>query len=386
MPEPLEVGSKPKVLTLKRLGIGAVLAALAVVAFGVSTRASNDRDLKAISTDIALPTVAVVRPQKVSAEDGLILPGVIQALNSAPIHARTNGYVRAWFVDIGDVVSAGQTLAVLAAPELDEQLAVARAEYQTAQANENLARTTADRWKALLARGVVSQQATDEKVGDYAAVAAVANARLADMRRLEAQRGFTRLQAPFSGVITSRSAQVGALVAAGATTAEPLFTVSDTHRVRIYVNVPQSLSASLRIGTAAKMRLPEYPDREFDMVVTRSADSVDVRSGTVLVELQTANPKCELKPGAYAQVEFSDLEVGDSLHVPATALLFTSEGPVVAVLGPDNRVSIHAVRIGRDTGKTVEILAGVDEDARVVDNPPDAMAQGDKVRTVPPRV
>lgn len=382
MTEPLEARSKPKAksLPLKWLGGAAILVAIAVVAFGVLSRASDDRALRAISAEAALPSVAVVTPTRVDAANGLVLPGVIQALNSAPIHARTNGYVKAWLADIGDTVRAGQVLAVLSAPELDEQLAVARAEYQTAQANEALARNTADRWKALLARGVASQQATDERVGEHAAAASVASARLADVRRLEAQRGFTRLVAPFSGVITSRSAQMGSLVSAGATSSEPLFTVSDTHRVRVFVNVPQALSARLKTGTTATLRVPEHPDRTFELVVTRSAGSVDTRSGTVLVELQTDNASGDLKPGAYAQVAFSSLAAANSLHVPATSLLFTSDGPVVAVVGPDNRIALRAITIGQDAGKTVEVLTGVEAGARIVNNPPDALSQGDRVR------
>jgi RND family efflux transporter MFP subunit len=383
MPEPSKDGSKPKGLTLKHVGAGAVVLALVVVAFGVSSRAANDRQLEATSTEVATPTVAVVRPKNQAGDDGFVLPGEIQALNSAPIHARTDGYVKSWLVDIGDTVSAGQTLAILTAPEVDEQLAASRAEYETAQANETLARSTAERWRLLLARNIVSQQAVDEKVGDQAAKTAVTNAARANIRRLEALRGFTRIQAPFAGVITSRSAQLGALVTANSASTEPLFTVSDIHRVRVYVNVPQSFSASLKTGMHAKMTVPEFPGREFDMELTRDAGAVDARSGTMLVELQTANPTGELKPGSYAQVEFSDLDVGTSLYLPATTLLFGADGPVVAVVGPDRRITIRPVTIGRDTGKTVEILAGIDENSQVVDNPPDAIAKGDLVRISP---
>lgn len=366
--------------TLKRFGIGAGIVAIAIVMVGISTRGAADRRLEATAAEAAVPTVDVVSPTKGEAGGGIVLPGSIQAYNSAAIFARTNGYIRNWLADIGDEVRAGQTLAVLDAPEVDQQLAQAQADYQTALANQSLARTTATRWSTMLARDAVSRQEADEKAGDLAAKSALANAARANVNRLRALQGFTRLTAPFGGVVTSRSAQIGALVASGNAAAQPLFTVSDVHRVRIYVRVPQAVSAQVHQGMHATMTLPEYPGRSFDAVLRRSADAVDVQSGTVLVELQADNADRALKPGAYAQVTFPIGSAAGSVRVPASALIFHESGPTVAIVGANGRVRMIPVTVGRDEGKEIEILAGLTGRERIVDTPPDALETGDPVR------
>ncbi len=374
-----DTGPSPR--ALKRAGIIAGIVALAMAGAGIATRITATDELKRVATATATPTVAVVRPTRAAAGDALVLPGNVQALNSAAIYARTNGYVRRWLADIGDHVRTGQPLAILDAPEVDQQLAQASADYQTALANQKLAATTAQRWSTMLAKDAVSRQEADEKAGDLAAKSALANAALANVRRLRAMQGFTRLYAPFNGVVTSRSAQIGQLVVAGNAAAQPLFTISDASRVRVFVRVPQGASAEVHPGMTATLSLPEYPQRTFPATMTRSAQAVDAQSGAVLVELQAANPDGALKPGAFAQVSFKvGAGAGNALSLPGSTIIYASDGPSVAVIDGNGRVTLKRVTIARDEGRTVSISQGIGVDDRVVDNPPDAIRTGDHVR------
>lgn len=371
----------PDTRTLKRAGIGVAVVALAVVAFGTMSRIGAVEDLRETAAQAAVPSVTVLTPAPTADGGALVLPGNLQAWNSAPIYARTNGYVRRWLVDIGDHVKAGQTLAVLDAPEVEQQLAQAEADYQTARANQGLAGTTARRWSSMLAQDAVSRQEADEKAGDLAAKSALANAAMANVRRLRALQGFTRLSAPFSGVITSRSTQIGALVVSGNAAAQPLFTVSDMQRIRVFVRVPQGSSASVHPGMTASLSLPEYPGRKFAATMTRSAQAVDAQSGAVLVELQAANPDGALKPGAYAQVSFAvGAGHGNGLSLPGSTILYGANGPSVAVAAADGRVTVKPVTIARDEGAKVVISAGLAPGDRVIDSPPDSIRSGDQVR------
>jgi len=374
----------PDARTLKRVGIGAAVVAVALVAFGIATRINATGDLEEVAARASVPTVTVVTPSTSQGGEGLVLPGTIQAYNSAAINARTNGYVRRWLADIGDHVQAGQTLAVLDAPEIDQRLAQAKADYQTALANQRLAATTSQRWNAMLAQDAVSQQEVDEKAGDLAAKTALANASLASVRELNATQGFTRLAAPFSGVVTSRSAQIGALVVAGNAATQPLFTVSDVHRMRIYVRVPQVYSSQVRGGMQAALTLPEFPGRSFTATLTRSANSVDAQSGAMLVELQADNGDGALKPGAYAHVKFPIDGAGAGLRIPGSAVLSAEEGPSVAVVGKDGRVTLRRITIARDEGKTVLVSVGIGRNDKVIDSPPDSIQTGDRVQIAAP--
>lgn len=365
---------------LKRVGIGAGVVALAIVAIGAATRISATNDLRDTAQKAAIPSVATVSPHSDAKGGALVLPGNVQAYNSAAIYARTNGYVRRWLADIGDNVRTGQSLAVLDAPEIDQQLAQAQADYQTAVANQRLAGTTAKRWSVMLAKDAVSQQESDEKAGDLAAKSALSNAAAANVNRLRAMQGFTRLAAPFDGVVTSRAAQIGALVVAGNAASQPLFTVSDIHRMRIYVRVPQGYSAQVKVGMPAKLTLPEYPGRSFTATMTRSAGAVDAQSGAVLVELQADNPDRALKPGAFAQVNFNVGQGGgNGLSLPGSAILYGNDGPTVAVVGRDSRVTVRPVAITRDEGATVLVGSGIKPTDRVIDSPPDSIQSGDRV-------
>jgi len=368
---------------LRRIGIGAGVLALAVAAIGIGTRTLSDRHLADETAGAGVPTVNYVLPDTKAQTSNLALPGQVQAWNSAAIYARTNGYVRRWLADIGDRVGAGQALAVLDAPDLDQQLAQARADYQTTLAQQSLAGTTARRWATLLRSDAVSQQEADEKAGDFKAKSAVANASLANVRRLQALQGFTQLRAPFAGTVTSRSAQIGALVVSGNSAATPLFTVSDMHRIRIYVRVPQNYLGQIHKGMHGTLSLPEYPGRAFDAVLVRSAGAVDNTSGAMLVELQSDNGDGALKPGAFAQVSLPLAGASGAMRIPSSALIFAGNGTTVAVVDTQGRVTMKPVTIARDLGRLLEIATGLNATDHVIDTPPDAIQTGDVVHAVP---
>ncbi|WEJ98312.1 MAG: efflux RND transporter periplasmic adaptor subunit [Candidatus Sphingomonas phytovorans] len=379
------VESRPR-NNLRLFAIVAVAIALLVVAFGIFSRMRAESSLTRWTDAQSTPVVTIIRPTAAEKAEALTLPGSVQAYNSAAIYARTTGYISRWFVDIGDPVRAGQVLAVLDAPEVDQQVAAARADLQTAQANRALAQSTATRWNNLLAKDAVSKQETDEKIGDLAAKTAIANAANANVRRLGALQGFTHLVAPFSGVVTSRSTQIGALVTAGTAASTPLFTVADIGRMRIYVRVPQPYSGAFHPGLHASLNVPEYPGRDFDIQLVRSAGAVDPQSGTVLMEFQAANGDKALKPGAYAQVKLplGAGSPGAGVRLPPSAMIIGANGTQVAVIGPDGKALLKTVTIGRDNGDNVEISAGLSANDRVIDNPPDSLQTGDAVRTTRP--
>lgn len=379
-----EAAHPPSRSTLRTVAIVALIAAVALAAWGILSRRHSDRQLAQWTDQQALRTVSVVTVKPTKASDALVLPGTVQAFNSAAVFPRTTGYVRRWFVDIGTPVKAGQLLAVIDAPEVEQQLAQARADLQTARANQQLAQSTADRWITLQKQDAVSQQERDEKVGDLAARRAVTNAQAAAVGRLQALIGFTRITAPFAGTITSRSVQIGQLVSAGNAAAQPLFTVSDVRRIRLYVRVPQLYSGQTKPDMHAQITLPEYPGRTFDAVLTRGAGAVDQQSGTVLVELQAPNPDGALKPGAYAQVHFPITGLANSVTIPASALVFRSDGNSVALVDRAGRVTLKPITIGTDRGATLEVTAGIKPGDTVIDSPPDSISTGERVQIAKP--
>ncbi|MDP9056615.1 MAG: efflux RND transporter periplasmic adaptor subunit [Pseudomonadota bacterium] len=369
----------PDSAALKKWGIIAALCALAIAGIGIISRIHSNDALRSTAAQAAIPDVTVVSPSRPQ-NNPLVLPANIQAYNSAAIFARTNGYVRKWLVDIGQRVSSGQVLATLDAPDLDQQLAQARADYQTALANQHLAEITARRWTTMLAQDAVSRQESDEKTGDLEAKRALSNASLANVRRLLALEGFTRLTAPFSGVVSSRATQIGQLVVAGNAASAPLFTISDTHRMRIYVRVPQGQIAQVQNGASATITLPEYPGRKYTAVLVHNSGAVDQQSGSVLIELQTDNIDGALKPGAFAEVSFDhNGGGGGDLTLPGSTVLYTNNGPAVAVVNGHGRVTVKPIRITRDAGATVSI-AGLSPSDRIIDTPPDSIRNGDQVR------
>jgi RND family efflux transporter MFP subunit len=368
---------------LKVAGGIAAIVAVGVVGAGIATRVHSEHRLATWTDQQAVPNVHIIHATAVSTGDALRLPAALQALNSAPIYARTTGYVRRWLVDLGDPVRRGQVLAILDAPEVDQQLVAAQADLQTAQANQALAATTATRWNTMLAKDAVSKQETDEKKGDLAAKSALTNAARANVARLRSLTGFTRLTAPFSGIVTSRSTEIGSLVVAGNAAATPLFTVADVSRIRAYVKVPQAYSGQIHSGMAVTLTLPEYAGRTFTATLTRTAGAIDPGSGTVLVELQAANGDRALKPGSYAQASFPLNGVSGTVSLPPSALIVGSGGTQVAVIGSNGKAQLRTVTIGRDQGKTVEIAAGLTAQDRVIDNPPDSLQTGDAVKVLP---
>jgi RND family efflux transporter MFP subunit len=362
------------------LALGVALAS--IVGVGIAGRARNEKQVAAWTAEQAAPRVAVIHPAPIAPSAELRLPANLQALNSTPIYARSTGYVRRWLVDLGDPVRRGQLMAELDAPELDQQLIAARADLQTALANQQLAKSTAARWSDLLAQELISKQTMDEKVGDLAAKTAAADAARANVARLQSMTGFTRIEAPFDGVVTSRSTQIGSLVVAGSSSAAPLFTVADVTRMRAFVRVPQVYSPRIRPGLQAGLELPELPGRTFVATVTRTAGAIDSASGTLLTELQADNRERALKPGAFAQARFSLASPGGTVTLPPSALIFGEAGTQVALVGTDDKVTLRKVALGRDLGQAVEVTSGLDSEDVVIDSPPDSLAAGDAVVVV----
>jgi RND family efflux transporter MFP subunit len=362
--------------------VGVVIAAI-VVGGGIATRASNSKRLQQQTDAQAQPVVTVSVPARGGNSYTIDLPGRLEAYSRAPIYARVSGYLKDWHVDIGSPVHTGELLAEIEAPDLDQQLAQAEADLLTAQANAALARTTAVRWKVLFKTSSVSQQDVDAKNGDQAAKQAIVKATVANVDRLKVLEGFKKIVAPFSGTVTARLTDIGALINAGGGTGLELFVVSDTHELRLYVNVPQNYAARIVPGTQAQLTVPERPGRSFIAKVEASARAVDPASGSTLVQLAVDNEAGELFPGAYASVRFSLPLASANLNVPASALIFDHSGLQVATVGPHNRVIFKPVKVVRDLGDSVEVSSGLTADDRIIDSPPDGVGNGDEVRIGP---
>jgi membrane fusion protein, multidrug efflux system len=358
--------------------------AVVIVAAGLVSRGLAGQKLKAWTDAQAIPTVGVITPSPAAADQALVLPGDVQAFYDAQIHARVSGYLKHWYVDIGAPVKAGQVLADIDTPELDQQLAQARANLATASANQKLAQSTAARWTSLLADDAVSRQEAEEKTSDLEAKTALARAASAEVQRLQALEAFKKITAPFGGMVTGRTTDIGALIAAGAPNDPGLFTVADVHRLRIYVKAPQRYSADLRPGMTATLTAPEYPGRTFTATLVSASGAVSAQSGTMLAELQTDNPDGALKPGEYAQVRFALPAMAGVVRLPASALMFRRKGMAVATVGPGDRVVMKPVVIARDLGASVEVANGLSAGDRVIDNPPDSLTDGERVRVAGP--
>jgi RND family efflux transporter MFP subunit len=379
MPEPLQ----PLVRNnrrLKRAGLIAIAIVVVVVAAGTTTRLFARQELKNWTAEQATPTVSVLHPSKDGATRALSLPGTVDAWSEAPVFARTNGYLKAWYADIGAQVKAGQVLAEIDTPDVDQQVAAANANLATAKAQLNLAERTARRWQKLVAQDVVSKQNAEEKQNDYAVRRAMASAAEAEVERLRTLQDFRRIVAPFDGVVTSRSTDVGALIVSGNAAARPLFTVADIRKMRVYVRVPQSYVADIVPGMTAKLSVPEYSGRTFEAKLVSTSQAVNDASGSMLVQLVVDNEREELKPGSYAQVAFVLPSPPSSVRIPASALLFRSEGTSVALVDGGGRVTIRPITIAQDYGAEVAVASGLSVNDLVVDSPPDSLASGDRVR------
>ena len=368
---------------LRIAALAGVAIAVLVVGGGIASRAANSKHLSQWTAANAQPVVTVTQPQPANGSAVLALPGRLEAYSRAPIYARVPGYLKSWQVDIGASVQAGQLLAEIEAPDLDQQLSQALADLLTARANAALASTTAKRWQDLVKSDAVSLQDVDMKNGDLAAKTAIVKATKANVDRLEVMEGFKRITAPFDGIVTARATDVGALINAGSGKGLELFVISDTHKLRLYVSVPQNYAAQITAGTQAQMTVPERPGRTFTATVETTSQSVDPSSGSTLVELAVDNASGQLVPGAFANVRFALPLTSASLSVPASALIFDSRGARVATLGADNRVVLEPVTIARDLGTVIEISSGLAATDRVIDSPPDGIGKGDQVRIAP---
>ncbi|QXX73869.1 efflux RND transporter periplasmic adaptor subunit [Methylovirgula sp. HY1] len=375
--------SAPKTLGRKVVLILALVGLVAgVVAFrGVTSREKSEAGLAKWTRARAIQTVTVVHPAHIVGFQQLILPGQVDAWYSARIHAQVSGYVKMWYKDIGAKVKAGDVLAEIDAPELDQQLEQSKGELAKALANAALAEVTAKRWEALQKSNAVSQQVTDEKESDYKAQLAQVAAAKANVARLEAFENFKKLVAPFNGVVTARKIDVGALVHDGTKSASTeLFKVSDVHEMRIYVDVPQAYAAQIHRGMTAELKLAQYPGKTFHAVVATTSDAIATKSRTLQVELHRMNQDGRLQPGAFVEVHFKLPANSRELTLPASALIFRRDNLRVALVGPDNKIKLKTIQLGRDLGTVVEVRSGLSPEDRVVKNPSDSIADGDIVK------
>ena len=365
-----------------RVGRFVVVLALAAVisaAVGIRARSQDDKDLKSWTAEQAVPTVALANLERDDKVKVVTLPGDVEAFYRATIHAQTSGYVREWRTDIGAQVRKGDILAVVDTPELDQRITSSEGDLAKAKADRALARTTAARWAGLRSSAAVSQQAVDEKQSDAEAKDAEVAAAEANLDRLRAMKGFANIQAPFDGVVTARNVDVGSLVSETASGSPPLFVVSDTHEMRVYVRAPESYASELKVGMKAQLRVPEYPDRVFDAEIATTSKSIDQKSRSLLVELRADNKEGLLTPGAFAEVRFQAPPNSNAVRAPASALLFRNQATYIATLNADNRIVLNKVEIRRDYGSDVEI-AGLPVDARIVTSPPESITDGEQVR------
>ena len=371
---------------LRRAGVGAGITAIAVVALGLVLRAHEASSAAGTAMAQGTPIVQLISARDTGEATPLLLPGTLEAWTAARIFARVPGYVHGWQHDIGDRVSAGAPLGSIETPELDQQIIEARATLARARAEAVLARTTAARWNDLLSTHSVSQQEADEKNGAAAIGSAAVNEARAALGRLLAMKAYATLRAPFSGVVTARNADIGDLVGPGATSPQPLFAMADERRIRVYVNVPQQDSAVVRPGTLAMLNVPEYPGRSFPVRVIGVSGAVNSQTGTVQVQLATDNADGLLKAGGYAQVHFDLPSQPGVVTIPSTALVLRAGGSQVATVAANGRVHLVPVVVGRDMGGTLEVTTGLPAKARIIDNPPDSLAEGETVRIAPGQV
>jgi RND family efflux transporter MFP subunit len=365
------------------VGIIALIAAGGIGANGLISRSRSKQDLVQWTNAQAVPTVALAKLVRGDAEQRLILPGSLQPYSKATIYARVNGYLKNWNKDIGARVKAGEVLASIEAPDLDQQLAQARATLASAKANHDIAAITAERNNTLVKKQVVSQEVADQTAADAEAKKAVMDANEANVRQLEAMQSFKQIVAPFEGVVTARNTDIGALINSG-NAGQALFEVSDLHRIRIYVQVPQAFTADLRPGLKATFEMPQYPGEKFDATLVATSNAMNETSRSMLVELQADNPDGKLFGGTYCRVDFQIPGDPNMVRLPATALIPVNRGAQVAVLGDGNKVVLKSIQLGRDFGDTVEVTAGLAPQDRVIDSPPETLQTGDTVQMAAP--
>jgi RND family efflux transporter MFP subunit len=363
-------------------GVVAVAGALTLVVSGIRAREDSSVKLKEWTDDQAIPAVAVTYADAGALTATINLPGRLEAYYRAPIFARVNGYLKSWNADIGARVKAGEVIAEIDAPDLDQQLLQARADLTNQQASAKLSEVTLARRKTLIASNFVSMQEIDERTADLANKNAAVNSSQANVERLEALAGYKKITSPFDGVVTARNTDVGALINAGGGSSPPMFIVSDIKKLRVYVNVPQTYVPSVKIGAKATISVPEYPTRTFEATVEASAQAVDVTSGTTQMQLGLDNSVGELMPGGFANVRLVLQRDSVPMHIPSSALVFDQKGLRVATVTADNKILFKPVKIARDLGRDIELAGGITLDDRVISTPPDGIVDGDPVRVV----
>ena len=361
-----------------------LVAAVILAIWGVISRVRGRDRVGEETARNAIPVVTVLKASHTPPTHELVLPGDVSAFIEAPIYARTNGYLKNWYTDIGSPVKKGQLLAEIETPEVDQQLQQSKADLSTALANSRIAEITAVRWKGLLANHAVSPQDADTRAATAQATKATADSAQANVGRLEELEAFKRVVAPFDGVVTARNTDIGALINAGQSTGTQLFRVADTTRLRVYVQVPEQFAPETKPGVEAQLRFNEHPGVTYPARITRTAQALDPNLRTLQVELLVDNPQGELFPGSYTEVHFQLPGNTSTLIVPATTLVFRSAGLQVATLEQGNRVKLRRIETGRDFGKTVEVLSGLSADEDIIMNPPDSIADGEIVSVAKP--
>jgi RND family efflux transporter MFP subunit len=376
----------PKLRHLALTGLIVIVAAGTIVTNGLVSRARTEQELVKWTNAQAVPTVALAALSRGNAEQSLVLPGNIQPYYKAAVYARVNGYLSSWSKDIGAQVKAGEVLASIDAPDLDQQLAQAKATLVSAKANYDIAQLTNSRESGLAKKQAVAQQVADQAAADADAKKAIMDADAANVRQLEAMQSFKQIVAPFDGIVTARNTDVGALINAGRTAGQQLFEVSDLHSVRIYIQVPQTYSANLRPGLKASFELPQYPGQKFDADVVTMSNAMDATSRSMLLELHADNPDGKLLSNSYCRVELHIPSDQNQVRVPATALIPVAGGVQVAVLGDGGKAVLKTVQLGRDFGDSVEVTAGLASQDKVIDRPPETLRDGDLVAIAPSTV
>jgi RND family efflux transporter MFP subunit len=369
----------PSKRSLVTTAIAAAVLAGVVIGYGYIQRAESKQEVVQWTDAQAIPTVALSQSIPGNPHQTLTLPGNIQPFNRAAILARVNGYVKSWDHDIGSQVKAGQVLATIDAPDLDQQLSQAKATLASVRANLQIASLTANRNNILLQKQIVAQQLADQTNADATAKEAVVDANEANVRQLEAMQSFKTLTAPFDGVVTARNVELGQLINSGGS-GQALFEVSDLHRVRIYVQVPQSFSAGLAVGMKATFEMPQYPGVQFDAAVSHISKSINASSHSMQVELQADNPAGKFFAGSYCNVHFELPTDPNLIRIPSTALVTGNQGTQVATLDSNDKVVLKSVQLGRDLGDSVEVIAGLSPSDRIINNPPETLIAGDTVR------
>jgi len=368
------------------IAVLAFVIVVAVVISGILPRINARAALEKETAEMAIPTVSVVTPKRGAPTQEVVLPANVQAYIDSPIYARTNGYLKRWYTDIGSRVKAGQLIAEIETPEVDQQLRQSKADLATAEANLNLSQITATRYEDLLKTDSVSKQDTDNAVGDLAAKQATVQSSQANVKRLEELQSFEKIYAPFDGVITARNTDIGALIDSGSSggTRTELFHIAQPDKLRVYVSVPQVYSQAMKPGLSADLVLSEFPGRVFPGTLVRTAQAIDQSTRTLLVEIRVNNPTGTLFSGAYAEVHLKLANAASAFILPVNTLLFRSEGLRVAAVTDGKHAELKPITLGHDFGSEVEVVAGLTGDESIIANPPDSLVSGEEVRIAKP--